>query len=87
MSVGCGRAEMEIHSSDLHVCIDINKRALFCAKFAVSYLFRKKGNVIIQHYNINEGLSHILKKIRERLPSIELIVLFQHPNPSANSIV
>jgi hypothetical protein len=32
-------------------------------------------------------LSHILKKIREMLPSIELIVLFQHPNPSANSIV
>jgi hypothetical protein len=60
--VGCGREEMEIHSSDLHVCIDINKRALFCAKFAMSYLFRKKGNVIIQHYNIKEGLSHILKK-------------------------
>jgi len=53
---------MEMHSSDLHVCIDIDKRALFCAKFAMSYLFRKKGNVIIQHYNIKEGLSHILKK-------------------------
>ncbi len=78
---------MEMHSSDLHVCIDISKCALFCAKFAMSYLLRKKGNVIIQHYNIKEGLSHILKKIREMLPSIKLIVLFQHPNPSANSIV
>jgi hypothetical protein len=85
--VGCGRAEIEMHSSDFHVCIDINKCALFCAKFAVSYLCMKKGNVIIQHYNINKGLSHILKKIRERLPSIELILLFQHSNPSANSIV
>ncbi len=65
VSVGCGRAEMEMHSSDLHVCIDIDKRALFCAKFAESYLFRKKGNVIIQHNNINKGLSHILKKSKK----------------------
>ncbi len=44
-------------------------------------------NIVIQHYNINEGLSQILKKVKEWLPSIELIVLFQHPNPSEKSIV
>ncbi len=58
--MGCGRAEMEMHSWDLHVCLDIDKRALFCAKFAMRYPFRKKGNAILQHYNMNEGLSHIL---------------------------
>ncbi len=78
---------MEMHSCDLHICIDIDKRALFCAKFAMRYLFRKKGNVILHHYNMNEGLSHILTQIKEKMPTIELIVLFQHPNSSEKRIV
>jgi hypothetical protein len=41
ISVGCDRAEMKMHSCDLHICLDIDKRALFCAKVAISYLFRK----------------------------------------------
>jgi hypothetical protein len=53
VSVGCGRAEIEMHSCNLHICLDIDKHALFCAKFAISYLFRKKGNIILQHYNMN----------------------------------
>jgi hypothetical protein len=77
---------MEMHSCDLHICLDIDKRALFCAKLAMRYLFRKKSNVILQHYNMNEGLSHILTQIREKLPTVELIVLFQHPNPSEKRI-
>jgi hypothetical protein len=87
VSVGCGRAEMEMHCCDLHICLDIDKRALFCAKFATRYLFRKKGNIILQHYNMNEGLSHILTQIQEKLTTVELIVLFQHPNPSKKRIV
>ncbi len=80
---------MEMHSSSCnpHICLDIDKRALFCAKFAVRYLLRKKGNVIIQHYNKNEGLSPILSKIREKLPCVELIVLFQHPKPSEKRLI
>jgi hypothetical protein len=87
VSVGCGRAEMEMHSCDLHICLDIDKRALFCAKFAISYLFRKKGNIILQYYNINKGLSNIVTQIQEKLTTDELIVLFQHPNPSEKRIV
>jgi hypothetical protein len=87
VSVGCGRAEMEMHSCNLHICLDIDKCALFCAKFAMRYLFRKKGNIILQHYNMNEGLLHILTQIQEKLPIIELTVLFQHPNPSEKRIV
>jgi hypothetical protein len=30
---------------------------------------------------MNEGLSHILTQIQEKMPTVELIVLFQHPNP------
>ena len=54
---------------------------------AVSYLFRKRGNIILQHYNMNEGLSKIVTQIQEKLTTVELIVLFQHPNPSEKRIV
>jgi hypothetical protein len=87
VSVGCGRAEMEMHSCNLYICLDIDKRALFCAKFSMRYLFRKKGNIILQHYNMNKGLSTILTQIQEKLTTVELIVLFQHPNPSEKRIV
>jgi hypothetical protein len=76
-----------MHSCNLHIYLDISKCALFCAKFSVRYLFRKKGNVILQHYNMNEGLSHILTQIQEKLHTVELIVLFQHQNPSEKRIV
>jgi hypothetical protein len=82
ISVGCGRAEMEMHSCDLHICLDMDKRALFCAKFAISYLFRKKDNTILLHYTMNKGLSNIVTQIQEKLTAVKLIVLFQHPNPS-----
>jgi hypothetical protein len=87
VSVGCGRAEMEMHSCDLHICLDIDKYALFCAKIAMRYLFRKKGNIILQQYNMIEGLSHILTQIQDKLTTVELLVLFQHTNPSEKRIV
>ncbi len=87
VSVGCGRAEMEMHSCDLHNCLDIDKCALFCAKFAISYLFRKKGNIILLHSNMNEGLSNIVTRIQEKLTTAKLIVLFQHRNPNKKRIV
>jgi hypothetical protein len=36
---------------------------------------------------MNDGLSHILTQIREKLPTVELIVLFQHLSPSEKKIV
>jgi hypothetical protein len=65
---------MEMHSNNLHVCLDIDKRALYCAKFVIKYLFRKKSNIIIQHYNIKEGLSFLLHKIHRHIPSSVEIV-------------
>jgi hypothetical protein len=67
--VGSGRAQMEMHSNNLYVCLDIDKRALYSVKFAMKYLFRKKSNIIVQHYNIKEGLSFLLHKIHRHIPS------------------
>ncbi len=78
---------MEMHSCDLHICLEFDECALFCAKFAISYLFRKKDNIIFQHYNMKEGLSNIVTQIQEKLTTVELRVLFQHPNPSEKRIV
>jgi hypothetical protein len=36
---------------------------------------------------MNEGLSKIVTQIQEKLTTVELIVLFQHPNPSEKRIV
>jgi hypothetical protein len=86
--VGSGRAQMEVHSNDLYVCLDIDKHALYCAKFAMKYLFRKKSNIIDQHYNIKEGLSFLLHKIHRHIPSsVEIVVLFQHRSPRNNPVV
>ncbi len=85
VSVGSGRAQMEMHSNDHYVCLDIDKRA---AKFAMKYLFRKKSNVIVQHYNIKEGLLFLLHKIHRHIPSsLEIVVLFQHPSPRNDPVV
>jgi hypothetical protein len=87
VSVGCGSAQMEMHSSNLHMSLNINKRALFCAKFAMKYLFRKKSNLILQHYNMKEGLAQLTTKIQIQIPSVNLIALFQHPSPSIDPVV
>ncbi len=68
--VGSGRVQMEMHSDNLYVCLNIDKRTLYCAKFAMKYLFRKKSNVIVQHFNIKEGLSFLLHKIHRHIPSL-----------------
>jgi hypothetical protein len=86
--VGSGHAQMEMHSNNLYVCLDIDKRALYCAKFAMKYLFRKKSNVIVQHYNIKEGLLFLLHKIHRHIKSyVGIVVLFQHPSPRNNPVV
>jgi hypothetical protein len=60
VSIDRGRAQMEMHSSNLHICLDMDKWMLFCAKFAMKYLFRKKSNPILQHFNMKEGLAELL---------------------------
>ena len=39
--VGSGRAQMEVHSNDLYVCLDIDKRALYCANWKCTSTVRK----------------------------------------------
>jgi hypothetical protein len=87
VSVGCGRAQMEMHSSNLHICLNINKGTLFCEKIAMKYLLRKKSNLILQHYNMKEGLAQLITTIHTKIPSVDLIVLFQHPSPSIDPVV
>ncbi len=81
VTVGCGRAQMEMHSSNFHICLDINKQALSCAKFEIKYLFRKKPHLILQHYTMKEGLAELLLLNHQRITWLELIVIFQHPSP------
>jgi hypothetical protein len=83
ISVCSGSAQTEMHSSpsDLNVCLDVNKRLLYSAIFSLKYLYRRKSNMIIQHYNMKEGFHHLVSTIRSytRLP---IVILFQHPSPS-----
>ncbi len=78
---------MEMHNSNLHIYLDINKRTLFCAKFSMKYLFRSKSNLILQHYNMKEGLAQLIMTIHTKMPSVHLIALFQHPSPSIDPLV
>ncbi len=41
-----GRAETELLSEDLCICMDVDKQALFSSLFALRYMYRKKANII-----------------------------------------
>ncbi len=83
ISVCSGSAQTEMHSSpsDLNLRLDVNKRSMYTAIFSLKYLYRRKSNMIIQHYNMKEGFHHLVSTIRSytRLP---IVILFQHPSPS-----
>ncbi len=72
---------MEMHSSNLHIYLDIDKWALFCAKFVM------KSNLILQHYNMKEGLAELILSIHRQITGLDLIVIFQHPSPSNNPVL
>ncbi len=82
VSVCCGSAETEMHSSstDLNLCLNVDKRALYAAVFALKYLHRSKSNMIIQYHNMNEGFYHLLHSIQTNT-ELPIVILFQHPSP------
>lgn len=73
-----------MHSNDLCLCLDIDKRSLFSSALATKYLFRGKGNVIHHHHNMKDGLMGILKCIKTKT-SLPIHVLFQHPSPTGGT--
>ena len=81
VSVCAGRGETEMHSKELCLCLDTDKRSLFSSALATKYLLRGKGNVLHHHHNMKDGLLPILKSIKAKT-SLPIHVLFQHPSPT-----
>ena len=81
VSIGCGNCDMEIQSSSLCICLDINKRSLFCARLRSRTY--KKTNIIVQVFNWKEDLLDLLYHLScYRFPEIN--ILYQHPSPNEN---
>lgn len=79
MSIGCGNCDMEIQSSSLSICLDINKRSLFCANLRIKV--EKKNNVLLRYFNWKHDLLDLFYHLSShKLPIIN--VLFQHPSPN-----
>jgi len=79
VSIGCGNCDMEIESSSLCICLDVNKRSLFCANLRLS--LKKKSNVIVRYFNWKDDLLDLLYHLSSyKLPDIN--VLIQHPSPN-----
>lgn len=81
VSIGSGRAETEMESGELCICLDRDKKSLYACAFAAKYLWKKSANVVFYWYDIKEGISLLLSAIglASKLP---VVVLFQHPSPS-----
>ena len=85
VSVCSGRSGTEMQGDDLCICLDTDKKSLFASVVASKYLYSKKNNVIFHHHNMKENLAKLFHSLHE-LTKIPVTVLFQHPNPSKDSI-
>lgn len=85
VSVCSGRSEIEMNSTDLCVCLDIDKRVLFAGKFASHYRGGRSNNVIFHYHDMRDGLLKILSSIHSST-DLPVFVLFQHPSPTSNKL-
>jgi hypothetical protein len=76
-----GRAEMELLSEDLCICMDVDKRALSSSLFALRYMYQKKANIIYHRRDMSVGIYSLLETIR-KIPELPLVFLVQHPCPT-----
>jgi hypothetical protein len=83
VSVCCGYAQTEMHSSssDLNLCLDVDKRSLYSALFSLKYLHEGKTNMIIQYHDMKDGFYDILHSI-QKYTQLPILILFQHPSPT-----
>ena len=73
-----------MHSNDLCICLDIDKRSLYAGKFAEQYMSSRKGNVLYHHHDMGNGLFSLLRQIRNTV-NMPVVVLFQHPCPTGDN--
>jgi hypothetical protein len=81
VSLCAGRAETELLSEDLCICMDVGKRALFSSLFALRYMYRKKANIIYHRRDMSVGVYSLLQTIW-KISELPVVVLFQHPCPT-----
>jgi hypothetical protein len=81
VSLCAGRAETELLSEDLCICMDVDKQALFSSLFALGYMYRKKANIIYHIPDMFVGIYSLLETIR-KISELPVVVLFQHPCPT-----
>jgi hypothetical protein len=72
---------MHSRSSDLNICLDVDKRSLYSALFSLKYLHEGKTNMIIQYHDMRKGFYDILHSIQE-YTLLPILILFQHPSPT-----
>ena len=84
VSVCAGMAETELHSDEMCICLDVDKRSLYSAFFAMKFLHQKQNNRLVFHrHDMSNGLYALLKQLRNST-ALPLVVLFQHPSPTMN---
>lgn len=72
---------MELQSDCLCICLDVSKRALFCANLRLS--LTSKTNLIIRYFNWKQDILDLLYHLStHKFPLIN--VMFQHPSPNVN---
>ena len=84
VSVCAGMAETELHSEEMCICLDVDKRSFYSSLFALKFLLSKKANNIIFHkHDMSVGLYSLLQVIKQST-ALPLVILFQHPCPTRN---
>jgi hypothetical protein len=84
VSVCAGMAETELHSDDMCICLDVDKRSFFSAYFALKFLCPNKYKRLVFHrHDMSVGLYSLIKQLRNST-ALPLVILFQHPSPTMN---
>ncbi len=77
-------AETELHSEEMCICLDVDKKSFYSSHFALKILLSKKANNIIFHkHDMSVGLYSLLQVIKKST-ALPLVILFQHPFPTKN---
>lgn len=84
VSVGAGIAETEMHSEEMCICLDVDKRSFYSSHFALKFLLSKKVNNIIYHKHDMSVCLYSLLQVIKQSTKLQLVILFQHPCPTKN---
>ena len=85
ISLGSGSGSTEMMSRLPCLCIDNDKRAVFAGIINLKGNWLKKKNGVYHAYydmKYGKGLYQIVSRLKDEYPSLNIQILFQHPNPS-----